>query len=341
VGKWKNHDRITAIFAPHAPYTVDDETFLHMKEISEKHDIKIHLHLHETKKEVDDHVTENKMRPIERIKKLGLLNKNLLAVHMTQLNEEEIKVVAESGAHVVHCPESNLKLGSGLCPVNVLLNAGTNVCLGTDGPASNDDLDLLGEMRTSALLDKYSHNGVGRTLSVWDMLAMATLNGAKALGVADKIGTLEVGKEADLIAIRLSTHPVYDPMRTLVYAGTNRVEYVYVAGQCLIYNNKLLTINEAEVKSEAEEWRTKLIEWDTKRKKVDLDHVRKVVDMANSENNDVQTKEKLKNDLIELRDNIFHWIYFVDVRKYSNVGATKQQLEEIQYQVSEALKRVE
>jgi 5-methylthioadenosine/S-adenosylhomocysteine deaminase len=109
-----------------------------------------------------------------------------------------------------------------MCPVNKLINAGANVCLGTDGPASNDDLDLLGEMRTSALLDKYSHNGVGKTLSVAQVLSMATINGAKALGLDHKIGSLEVGKEADVIAIRITSHPVYDPLKTLVYVGTNR-----------------------------------------------------------------------------------------------------------------------
>jgi len=261
---------------------------------------------------------------------------------MTQMTDEEIKLIAETGVNIVHCPESNLKLGSGLCPVNKLINAGANVCLGTDGPASNDDLDLLGEMRTSALLDKYSHNGVGRTLSVYEMLAMATINGAKALGVADKVGSLEVGKEADIIAIRLTTLPVYDPMKTLVYAGTNKVEYVWVAGQCLIYNQKLLTIDERSIKAEAEQWKAKLVTWDKERKKSDLPKVKQCVQEGNAltKDDDVTKKQKVRASLMEANDNLFQWIYFAN-RPKSQVGATVEELKEVQLLVTEALKKME
>jgi 5-methylthioadenosine/S-adenosylhomocysteine deaminase len=332
VEKWKGHDKVRAIFAPHAPFTVDDNTFLYMKEISDKNNIKIHLHLHETKQEVDDHLKNEiyQIRPIERLNKLGLLNKNLIAVHMTQLEDAEIELIAKSGVNVVNCPESNLKLGSGMCPVNKLVSAGVNVCLGTDGPASNDDLDLLGEMRTSALLDKYSHNGSGKTLTAWQMLAMTTINGAKALGLDNKIGSLETGKEADIVAIRLKTHPVYDPLKTLVYVGTNRVEYVWVGGKCLLKNTELTTIDEKICKLEAEKWFDKIISWDTLRKKTNILKVNNIIHDSQQADDEIKKKIALES-LISSKDDLFHWKYF-ESKKNSN--------EKILKEIEEAISKV-
>ncbi|HBU64389.1 MAG TPA: TRZ/ATZ family hydrolase, partial [Alcanivorax sp.] len=188
---------------------------------------------------------------------LGLLNPRLLAVHMTQLLDEEIQWLAETGSQVVHCPESNLKLASGFCPVQKLLDAGINVALGTDGSASNNDLDMIGETRTAALLAK----GVSLradAVPAATALRMATLNGARALGLESRTGSLEIGKQADMIAVdlgALETQPVYDPVAQLVYAATrDQVTHSWVAGRCLMADRRLTTLNAALIAKNAAEW---------------------------------------------------------------------------------------
>lgn len=150
----KDEALLSFCFAPHAPYTVSDEPLKRIRTLANELDLPVHMHVHETAHEVEESMARFGMRPLERLAQLGLVGPNLLAVHMTQLEDAEIAHLAEAGAHVLHCPESNLKLASGFCPVQKLLDAGVNVCLGTDGAASNNDLDLMGEMRTAALLAK-------------------------------------------------------------------------------------------------------------------------------------------------------------------------------------------
>ena len=220
-------------FAPHAPYTVSNESFARIHLLADQLDVPVHLHLHETRFEVEDAFARLGARPLARIAGLGLLNRSLIAVHMTELNDAEIEHCARAGVSVVHCPESNLKLASGFCPVAKLQAAGVNVALGTDGCASNNDLDMFGEMRTAALLAK-GVAGDARAVDAATALRMATLNGARALGWEERIGSIEPGKWGDLCAVRLDaieTQPVYHVTSQLVYAASRRqVCDVWVAG---------------------------------------------------------------------------------------------------------------
>jgi 5-methylthioadenosine/S-adenosylhomocysteine deaminase len=198
---------------------------------------------------------------LERLARLGLLDKHLLAVHMTQLSEAEIQLIADKQIHVIHCPESNLKLASGFSPVAKLLAAGVNVALGTDGNASNNDLDMLGEMRTAALIAKaVAHDAAAVPAS--QAIRMATINGAKALGLAEQIGSLEVGKAADMIAIDLGTieaNPLYEPISHIVYCTTReQITHTWVAGQMLMQNRQLTTLNTAALLENARYWQQKI-----------------------------------------------------------------------------------
>ena len=200
-------------------------------------------------------------RPLQRLYDLGLVNDSLIAVHATQLTDEDIQLLADAGASVVHCPESNLKLASGFCPVAKCLTAGVNVALGTDGAASNNDLDMLGEMRTAALIGKAVANDAS-AIPAMTALRMATINGAKALGLDKKIGSLEIGKAADVIAIDLSdleTQPLYCPISQIVYAANrSQVTDVWVAGKQLLTSRQLTTFNLAELKTIAAKWQARL-----------------------------------------------------------------------------------
>lgn len=248
-------------FAPHAPYTVSDEPLQRVQQLACELDMPVHMHVHETAFEVQQALAQTGAPPLARLENLGLLDKHFLAVHMTQLTDEEIGLLAEKGTHVIHCPESNLKLASGFCPVAKLLAAGVNVALGTDGNASNNDLDMLGEMRTAALLAKaVAHDA--SAVSATQALRMATINGAKALGLAQDIGSLEIGKAADMIALDLSgieTQPLYDPVSHLVYcANRNQVTYTWVAGKPLLRNRQLTTLDESALIAKAQAWQQKI-----------------------------------------------------------------------------------
>ncbi len=192
---------------------------------------------------------------------MGLISPGLVAVHMTQLEAEEIARFADAGAHVVHCPESNLKLASGFCPVAELAAAGVNVCLGTDGAASNNDLDMLGEMRTAALLGKGAARDA-RALPAFEVLRMATIHGARALGLGAITGSIEAGKAADLVAVDLSrtaTSPTYHPVSQLVYAACrDQVSDVWVGGRQLLRDTQLTTLDEVEILDRATTWRQRI-----------------------------------------------------------------------------------
>ena len=257
----RGHPLIKTMFAPHGPYTVSDEPLTQIATFAEELDIPIHIHLHETADEIEQSRKQYHMRPLARLEKLGLVTPRLISAHMTQLNDDEISSYASAGAHVVHCPESNLKLASGFCPVQRLNEAGINVAIGTDSAASNDDLDMFGEMRTAALLAK----GVAQDAQAGDaatILKMATLNGAKALGLDEQIGSIEKNKSADLIAIEVNTIeslPLYNPISHVVYASNRQqVSDVWVAGRQLLKNRELLTLDIKELTSLAQQWRQKI-----------------------------------------------------------------------------------
>jgi 5-methylthioadenosine/S-adenosylhomocysteine deaminase len=219
--------------APHAPYTVSDATFRQIATLANELDLPVHVHLHETKDEIERSLAEHRVRPLERLARLGLLGPGLIAVHAVHLEPDEIAALAHHGASVAHCPSSNLKLASGFAPVAALTRAGVNVALGTDGAASNNRLDLLTEMRTAALLAK-AVAGDAEALPAHAALRAATLGGALALGLGERIGSIRPGKAADLVAVDLSApelQPCFDPVSQLVYAaGREHVSDVWVAG---------------------------------------------------------------------------------------------------------------
>ncbi len=252
---------VTTSFAPHAPYTVSDEPLQKIRVLADELNIPINIHLHETAHEVEQAYTQSGQRPLQRLQNLGLVNPSLLAVHMTQLTADEIAQFAEAGAHIVHCPESNLKLASGFCPVSACLRAGINVALGTDGAASNNDLDMLGEMRTAALLAKAVAQDAS-SVPAMTALQMATINGARALGLDQEIGSLSVGKVADVIAIdlgHLDTQPVYNPISQIVYAASRQqVSDVWVAGKQLLKNRQLTTLDVSAIKEKTDIWQQRL-----------------------------------------------------------------------------------
>jgi 5-methylthioadenosine/S-adenosylhomocysteine deaminase len=224
-------------------------------------ELSVHIHVHETLHEVEEAQQKTGQRPLQRLHELGLVNPSLIAVHMTQLNDDEISLMAEAGAHIVHCPESNLKLASGFSPIAKCLSAGINVALGTDGAASNNDLDMFGEMRTAALLGKAVANDAS-AIPAMTALRMATINGAKALGLDTETGSLVIGKAADVIAVNLDhleTQPLYCPVSQIVYAASRQqVTDVWVAGKRLLKQRQLTTINVADLKAKIADWQQRL-----------------------------------------------------------------------------------
>jgi 5-methylthioadenosine/S-adenosylhomocysteine deaminase len=252
---------IVTPFAPHAPYTVSDAPLRRIRAIADELDLPIHMHLHETPGEVEQAAVQHGRSPLQRLDALGLLTPQFIGVHMTQLSAAEIACYAGSGAHIAHCPESNLKLASGFCPVAQCLKVGINVALGTDGAASNNDLDMLGEMRTAALLGKVVAGDPG-ALPAHTVLRMATLNGAKALGIDTITGSLQIGKAADVVAIDLDeieTQPLYHPVSQMVYAASRQqVTDVWVAGKRLLQQRQLTTFDDDELKAKAATWKDRL-----------------------------------------------------------------------------------
>jgi 5-methylthioadenosine/S-adenosylhomocysteine deaminase len=257
----RHHPLVRTAFAPHAPYTVSDGPLEKVRTLAEELDIPIHMHVHETAEEVRQGLERYGERPLQRLHRLGLVSLRLQAVHATQLTDTELHLLAQSASHVVHCPESNLKLAAGFCPVHRLFTAGVNVALGTDGAASNNDLDMFGEMRTAALLAK-AVAADASALPAAAVLRMATLNGARALAWDDEIGSLAPGKSADIAAVDLGeieTQPVYHPISQIVYAaGRDKVTDVWIAGNQVLKDRKLTTLNEDQVLAKARGWRDRI-----------------------------------------------------------------------------------
>tara|TARA_B110000858_G_scaffold162625_1_gene187794 strand:+ start:18461 stop:19969 length:1509 start_codon:yes stop_codon:yes gene_type:complete len=258
---YRHSELIHTAFGPHAPYTVSDAPLKKLSTLAEEMDLPIHMHVHETAKEVSDALASDGRTPVERLKQLGLLSPRLVCVHATELSSEDIRSLAEAGSHIAHCPESNLKLASGFCEVSKLSKAGINVALGTDGCASNNDLDMISEMRTAALLAK----GVAQdasALPAQQALEMATINGARALGLDAMIGSLEVGKYADMTAIdldSLNSTPIYNPISQIVYATqASQVSHVWCSGQQLLKDGEFTGLDIQAIKSASAEWQAKL-----------------------------------------------------------------------------------
>ena len=259
---YSHHPLLSFCFAPHAPYTVSDKVFANVLTFAEQLDLPIHVHLHETDDEIRNSLKVSGVRPIERLHKLGLLGPNLIAVHMVHLTDDEIGLVAQQGCTVAHCPSSNLKLANGSAPIASLLSKGVNVGLGTDGAASNNRLDMFEEMRFAALLAK-GQSGRADALPASQALQMATLNGAKALGMGALTGSLVAGKAADITAVDFSSlelAPCYDPISHLVYAaGREHVSHVWVNGKMLLDDGELTTLNKQELLLRAEFWREQIV----------------------------------------------------------------------------------
>ena len=260
-GRYRGEAGISFTMAPHAPYSVDDSGLALCVELAEERDLSIHIHVHETAGEIAESLQRHNCRPLARLDRLGVVNERLMAVHATQLEEGEIAVLAERGCSVVHCPQSNLKLASGFASVETLLAAGVNVALGTDSAASNNDLDMIEEMQTAALLAK-GVSGNADAVSAAEALEMATLAGARALGLDGEIGSLLPGKAADFVALDLSaanSQPVYDPASQLAYSGkSSQITDVWVRGKALMEAGRLGWGDEDRILAQAREWGSRI-----------------------------------------------------------------------------------
>ena len=258
---YKGDGLIKIACAPHAPYTVGDETLRRIATYANELDMAVHIHCHETAQEVADSLKLYGNRPLQRLDDLGVLLPQTQLVHMTQIDDNDIRLIQDNNCHVVHCPESNLKLASGFCPVGKLIDAGINVAIGTDGAASNNDLDLFGELKTAGLLAKAVANDAS-VLDAHAALRMATINGAKALGWDDQIGSLEAGKSADMIAVEISSlsqKPLYNPASQLVYCNAgSQVTHSWVAGKALLRERSLVTLDEENLIRRADAWRNQI-----------------------------------------------------------------------------------
>ncbi len=257
----KHESLLSFCMAPHAPYTVSDKSFEQILTLSEQLQIPINTHIHETHDEIRESQTKFGVRPLARLERLGILGPNFIAVHAVHLEPAEIALLARLGCSVAHCPSSNLKLASGIAPVDRMLAAGINIGIGTDGAASNNRLDVFCEMRLTALLAKATSNNA-EVLPAHTALRMATLNAAQALGIERSVGSIQSGKCADLCAVNLDSielSPCYDPASHLVYAaGREDVSDVWVAGKQLVGSGRLLHMDESSMKHKAREWKSRI-----------------------------------------------------------------------------------
>ena len=259
--QYRDHDRIEVGFGPHSTYMLSEQSLSKVAMLAEELDAPVQIHLHETRDEVLNSVERVGARPLDFLEQRGLLGPRTQCVHMTALGEQDMDTLTTFGAHVVHCPRSNLKLGSGMCPVQRLLKREINVALGTDGAASNNRLNMLGELQLASLIGK-TENSDSKAVDAWTVLEMATINGARALGQDAMLGTVEVGKAADLIALDLSgVHhmPRHDLASSLVYASDGtEVTWSWVAGQAVVRNRQLQTLDSSDLTNRASHWAEKL-----------------------------------------------------------------------------------
>ncbi|MBF0565941.1 MAG: amidohydrolase [Nitrospirae bacterium] len=259
--KWKGDDLVTPCVSPHAPYTCSTETFRKAKALAEKYDVPLHTHLSETRYEVNTIKERYGKTPIEYLEEIGFLDSRLVAAHCVWVEDNEIEILARRGVGVSHCVESNLKLASGISPVVKMLKEGVKVTFGTDGAASNNDLDIFTEMAIAARLHKAISDDP-TVLSARQTLAMATRDGAGVLGLADKVGTLVSGKSADLVVADLNKPhltPFYDIYSLIVYSmRASDVDTVMVGGQVVVENRKCLTADEGAIMEKAWWWKNRI-----------------------------------------------------------------------------------
>ena len=257
----RNHPRLSFMLAPHAPYTVSDATFEKVATLAAQTGLGIHIHIHETLHEIDDSLRQHGMRPLDRLERLGILGPQTLAVHAVALNDNDIALLARHNAHIAHCPAANLKLGSGIARTAAIYKAGINIGIGTDGAAGNNRLDLLSETRLAGLLAKGTEQDPA-LFPAHTLIYMATLGGARALGLQDRIGSLAIGKRADLCAIALdniATAPLFDPASHIINAaGREHVTHVWIDGECVVKKKHLQKISHGEIYAKAKTWENRL-----------------------------------------------------------------------------------
>jgi len=259
--QFRHSELVSVVFGPHAPYTVSEPTLAKIATLANELDLPVHIHLHETRGEVLQAFEEHGERPLDSLHRLGLLGPKTQCVHMTDLGEQDIDLLADTQSHVIHCPQSNMKLASGACPVSKLLARGVNVALGTDSAASNNSLNMFKEMHSAALLAKL-HSADATALPANKALEMATIRGAVALGIDDRVGSIEIGKAADLIAVDLSgpeTQPLHNPLSQLVYAcNGSQVTHSWIDGQIVMRDRSLTQIDITGLSKRIENWQQRL-----------------------------------------------------------------------------------
>ena len=258
----KTEPLLSFCLAPHAPFSVSDASLERVATYAGELDLPVHIHVHETEDEIRESIAQHGLRPLQRLQRLGMLGLRLIAVHAVHVTQEEIALLADHACHVAHCPSSNLKLASGIAPIRAIRARGVNVGLGTDGAASNNRLDLFSEMRLAALLAK-GEGGDPTLLPAHEVLEMATLNSARALGLDQHIGSLVPGKRADIVAVDLSApelSPCYDALSHLAYAaGREHVSHVWVDGELLAENGTLTRLDSREIAAKAQRWKARIL----------------------------------------------------------------------------------
>ena len=258
---FKGDPLITPAVAPHAPYTLDAGSLKAARALAVEHGVPMLIHVAETRDEVSTSQKERKASPVGYLHGLGVLGPGVLAAHGVWVSDADIAILKQTGVAVSHNPESNMKLASGVAPVPAYLRAGVPVGLGTDGAASNNDLDMFEAMRMASFLDKV-HTLDPSVASAQTVLEMATLGGAAALGMSSSIGSLESGKRADLIVVDMRAArqtPLYDPVSQIVYTTRgDDVRTTIVHGKVLMRDRKVLTLDEAKVLATAREWAKKV-----------------------------------------------------------------------------------
>lgn len=262
INDYKSNPYIYPCLGPHAPYTTDDEIMDKVTKLSLEHDIPVHIHLHETKKEVDDFTKDKGKSPVAYFHEKNWLHDNFIAVHMTQMTEAEAEMLSQNNVSIAHCPESNMKLSSGAFNWELANKYNINVSLGTDGAASNNDLDLLGESKSASFLAKLQFGP--KSLNVFEALEMLTINGAKALKLEDEIGSLEIGKKADFIAINMDSldcAPIYNIASQVIFSTTrNQITDSWVNGKRIMKDRNVLTLKEKQIRDQTQKWKKKIID---------------------------------------------------------------------------------
>ena len=258
---WRDNALISTSIAPHAPYSVSDEAFKLISTYAEQLQMNIHTHLHETTAEVKESLQRYNMTPIQRLDKLGILGPNLTAAHCVHLDSTDTSLIEKNQVSIIHNPSSNMKLGSGIADIKSFFDRGINIGLGTDSSASNNRLDIITEMRATLLLHKANYQDA-EFLKPVDVIRMATINAARAIGLDSKIGSIEKGKRADITAINLDSiecQPCYDPLSTFLYScDKSAVSNVWIDGDIKLRKHLLVNIDEDKLLHTTKLWQQKI-----------------------------------------------------------------------------------